>query len=298
MLSGILLVDKPEGLSSFDVVRRVRRVLKERKIGHLGTLDPFAAGLLPMCLGEATKLAPYLMPGAKTYRATLKLGEATDTQDLTGQVISRSEAWPAPELVYEMAAKFVGEIEQVPPMHSARHYQGQRLYKLARRGEKVELPPRLVTIHSLEVEEVNLPCVVIKVKCSQGTYIRTLAADLGTALGCGAHLTALRRLEVGAFRVEEALSLSELENMGHGERLARIIPLAECLPEMRQLDVDPEEAGRLRQGQVLSWQDDDFSEDEPMRIMSAGELLALARMRRRASRLFLAPVRVFGTVNS
>ena len=293
MISGIILIDKPEGLSSFDVVRRVRRVFKERKIGHLGTLDPFATGLLPLCLGEATKLAPYLMPGAKVYRATLKLGEATDTQDPTGQVISRSEAWPAPEQVYQAAAGFVGEIQQVPPMHSALHYQGQRLYKLARRGEKVELPPRTVTIYRLAVEAVELPRVTIQVQCSQGTYIRTLAADLGAALGCGAHLTALRRLEVGSFQVAEALSLSDLENLAPEEQQARIIPLADCLPDMRQLNVGPEEAGKLRQGQALAWQDDDFPVDEPVRVMTAGELLALARMRRQAEQVILAPVRIF-----
>ncbi|MCX5893031.1 MAG: tRNA pseudouridine(55) synthase TruB [Deltaproteobacteria bacterium] len=293
MISGILLIDKPEGISSFDVVRRVRRVFKERKIGHLGTLDPFATGLLPLCLGEATKLVPYLMPGAKTYRATLKLGEATDTQDLTGQVVSRSEAWPSPEQVYPAAAGFVGEIQQVPPMHSALHYQGQRLYKLARRGEQVELAPRTVTIYGLEVEEVELPRVTIKVKCSAGTYIRTLAADLGAALGCGAHLTALRRLEVGQFRVTDAVTLEALEKGNPEAGLARLIPLVDCLPGMRQVSVGPEEADKVRQGQALAWQDDDFPPDEPVRVMSAGELLALARMRRQAEQVILAPVRVF-----
>ena len=293
MISGILLIDKPEGLSSFDVVRRVRRVFQERKIGHLGTLDPFATGLLPLCLGEATKLAPYLMPGAKTYRATLKLGEATDSQDLTGRVISRSEAWPSPEQVYQAAAGFVGEIQQVPPMHSALHYQGQRLYKLARRGEKVEVPPRTVTIYRLEVEEIELPRVTITVKCSQGTYIRTLAADLGATLGCGAHLTALRRLEVGHFRVAEAVTLDTLERDNPAERLARIIPLSGCLPDMRQVEVNPEEAGRLRQGQALAWQDEDFAADEAVQVMAAGEFLALARVRRHEGRVILAPVRVF-----
>jgi tRNA pseudouridine55 synthase len=293
MISGILLIDKPEGSSSFDVVRRVRRLVKERKIGHLGTLDPFATGLLPLCLGEATKLAPYLMPGAKTYRATLKLGEATDTQDLTGRVVSRSEALPAHEQIYQAAGKFVGGIRQVPPMHSALHYQGQRLYKLARRGEKVEVAPRTVTIYRLEVEQIDLPMVTISVKCSQGTYIRTLAADLGAALGCGAHLISLRRLEVGPFRVAEAMSLAALEKSGSEEIFSRLISLAAGLPDLRQVEVTPEEAGRLRQGQALAWRDDVFEAEEIIQVLTAGELLALARVRRLEDRVVLAPVRVF-----
>ena len=293
MISGILLIDKPEGLSSFDVVRRVRRAVRERKIGHLGTLDPFATGLLPLCLGEATKLAPYLMPGAKTYRATLRLGVATDTQDLTGQVVSQSEAWPAAALVYQAAASFVGQIEQVPPMHSALHHQGVRLYQLARRGQTVERAPRQVTIYRLEIEEVDLPRVTMTVTCSQGTYIRTLAADLGEALGCGAHLTALRRLAVGPFRVEEALSLADLEAAAPEARLAGIIPLAACLPEMRQVEVSPEEAGKLRQGQALAWREESFQPDELLRVLAAGELLGLGKIRCLEDRVVLAPIRVF-----
>ena len=293
MISGILLIDKPEGVTSFEVVRRTRRALRERKIGHLGTLDPFATGLLPLCLGEATKLAPYLMPEAKTYRATLELGVDTDTQDLTGQVVSRSETWPQPEQVYQAAAQFVGEIQQVPPMHSALHYQGERLYKLARRGQTVARAPRPVTIYRLEVEEVELPRVILTVRCSQGTYIRTLAADLGEALGCGAHLTALRRLGVGPFRVTDAWPLAALEEAAPAERLARIIPLTACLPGMRQVRVDPGEAAKLRQGQALAWKDEDFQPEETVQVLAGAELLAVAKIRRLEDRVVLAPNRVF-----
>ena len=296
MISGILLIDKPEGLSSFDVVRRVRRALGERKIGHLGTLDPFATGLLPLCLGEATKLVPYLLPEAKTYRATIELGTATDTQDLTGRVLSRTETWPAPEQVYQAAARFVGEIQQVPPMHSALHYQGERLYQLARRGETVALAPRPVTIYRLAVEEIDLPRVTITVQCSQGTYIRTLAADLGGVLGCGAHLTALRRLEVGPFKVAEALSLAALEEAAPEARLARIIPLTACLPGMRQVGVGPEAAGKLRQGQAVAWPEEGLQPEELVQVLAAGELLAITRVRSQASGVILAPVRVFAGV--
>ncbi len=293
MIFGILLMDKPAGCTSFDVVRRVKKALRVRKIGHLGTLDPFATGLLPLCIGEATKLAPFLMPEPKTYRATVKLGEDTDTQDLTGEVVTRGETLPRPEAVYAAAARFVGEIEQTPPMYSAVHYQGQRAYKLARRGEKVELPPRKVTIYRLEVEAVALPEVAITVTCSQGTYIRTLAADLGAVLNCGGHLTALRRLTVGGFRVEEALPLAALENLSLEELTGRIIPLRDCLPGLRPAPVEPEAAQRLRQGQPVPLAENGFREGEQVRVLSAGELVAVAQVRRAVPQAVLAPIRVF-----
>ena len=306
MISGILLIDKPEGITSFEVVRRTRRALNLRKIGHLGTLDPFATGLLPLCLGEATKLAPYLLPGPKSYRATLKMGEATDTQDLTGRVVSRTEKLPEPEEVRRLAATLVGEILQTPPMYSALHYKGERLYRLARRGETVELPPRAVTIYRLEVEKMEMPRVTFTVQCSQGTFIRTLAADLGAALGCGAHLEALRRVQVGAFRVEEALTLAALEEAAAAGRdarstlaqtlLARIIPLSSCLPGVKQVAASPGEAAKLRQGQEIVRPPEDFTAEELVQILVAGQLLALARVRLRGAGVVLAPIRVFAAI--
>ena len=295
MISGILLLDKPEGVTSFEVVRRVRRVLKVRKVGHLGTLDPFATGLLPLCLGEATKLVPFLMPQPKTYRAVVKLGEETDTQDLTGEVVARSQNLPAPEEVYRVAARFVGEIQQIPPMYSALHYQGERLYKLARRGEKVDRKPRQVVIHRLEVEEVALPLVTITVICSQGTYIRTLAADLGAAVGCGGHLAALRRLAVGDFKVEQALPLAALKEAAPEELRARVISLMDCLPGMRPVQVGPDQTRLLRQGRALPWAGNDLAVGEQVRVLAAQELVAVACVRRSAPQTFLAPVRVFNS---
>ncbi|MGD0216072.1 MAG: tRNA pseudouridine(55) synthase TruB [Desulfobaccales bacterium] len=306
MISGILLIDKPEGITSFEVVRRTRRALNLRKIGHLGTLDPFATGLLPLCLGEATKLAPYLLPGPKSYRATLKLGEATDTQDLTGRVVSRTEKLPLPEEVRRLAATLVGEILQTPPMYSALHYKGERLYRLARRGETVELPPRAVTIYRLEVEKMEMPRVTFTVQCSQGTFIRTLAADLGALLECGAHLETLRRLQVGAFRVEEALTLAALEEAAAAGRdapaalaemlVARIIRLSSCLPGVKQVAASPGEAAKLRQGQEIIRPPEDFTPEELVQILAAGQLLALARVRLRGAGVVLAPIRVFAAI--
>jgi tRNA pseudouridine55 synthase len=294
MISGILLIDKPEGVTSFEVVQRARRAFGIRKIGHLGTLDPMATGLLPLCLLEATKLVPYLMPEAKVYRARVRLGVATDTQDATGAVVARCETLPAPAQICRAAAAFVGEVTQTPPMYSALHCQGERAYRRARRGEAVDLAPRMVTIYALTVDEVAIPEFTMTVKCSQGTYIRTLAKDLGDALGCGAHLSALRRLAVGALRVEEALTLTALTELSREELEPRIIPISRCLPGMRPVEVGLAEARQLRQGQLLVRPADDFKAGEQVQVLSDAELVAVAQVKSLTPQAVLAPVRVFG----
>jgi tRNA pseudouridine55 synthase len=293
MTSGILLMDKPEGVTSFEVVRRARRALGIRKIGHLGTLDPMATGLLPLCLGEATKLVPYLMPEPKVYRAQVRLGVATDTQDATGVVVASSEALPTPEQIFQAVAAFRGEVTQVPPMHSAVHCQGKRAYHLARRGETVDLAPRTVTVYGLTVDEVAIPDFTMTVRCSQGTYVRTLAKDLGDALGCGAHLAALRRLAAGGFRVEEALTLAALAELGREELEQRIIPLSQCLAGMRPVEVEAAEARRLRQGQLLVRPAADLQDGEQVRVVADAELVAVALVKSLTPQAVLAPVRVF-----
>ncbi len=294
MISGLLLIDKPPGLTSFEVVRRVRRALKVKKAGHLGTLDPFATGLLPLALGEATKLAQFLLEESKEYLATVKLGAETDTQDLTGRVTGTWERLPTPEEIQRAAAGFEGEIEQVPPLYSALRHQGERLYRLARRGEAVAAPPRTVMIHRLEVQQVDLPRLTLRVACSKGTYIRTLAQDLGRALGCGAHLTGLVRLAVGPFRLEEALGLEAIEKAADPEQIfQRLIPLAHCLPGFPAVQVDPGEARRLSQGQTLPWPGNGLAEGETVRVLAEGSLVAVAAVHREGEGRFLAPVRVF-----
>ncbi|MGA9754648.1 MAG: tRNA pseudouridine(55) synthase TruB, partial [Desulfobaccales bacterium] len=288
MISGILLMDKAEGVTSFEVVRRARRALGIRKIGHLGTLDPMATGLLPLCLLEATKLTPYLMPEPKVYRARVRLGIATDTQDATGAVVARCEAMPFPEQIYQAAARFVGEVTQIPPMYSAVHYQGERAYRLARRGEVADLASRTVTVYELVVADVAIPEFTMTVRCSQGTYIRTLAQDLGEALGCGAHLAALRRLAVGAFRVEEALPLARLPELDREELAERVMPLSACLPGLRSVEVGWTEARRLRQGQPLSLPADDWQDGERVRVLADAELVAVAQVRSLAPQAVLA----------
>jgi tRNA pseudouridine55 synthase len=293
MISGILLIDKPAGVTSFEVVRRARRVLKIRKIGHLGTLDPFATGLLPLCLLEATKLVPYLMPEPKTYRALVKLGVTTDTQDSTGTVVATNAVMPPPEQIMQAAGAVVGEVTQVPPLYSAVHYQGERAYRLARRGEVVHLAPRKVTIYDLSVEAMALPEFTMTVRCSQGTYIRTLAQDLGEALGCGAHLVALRRLAVGPFRVDEALPLAVLEELSEEDLASRIVPLSSCLPGLRPIEVDAAAARQLRQGRPLVHGATDFRDGERVRVLADAELVAVAQVRNLTPQVVLAPVRVF-----
>jgi len=292
MISGLLLIDKPAGITSFDVVRRVRRALKVKKVGHLGTLDPFATGLLPLALGEATKLAQFLLEEPKTYRATLKLGAETDTQDLTGRITRESEALPALEEIYQAAGTFVGEIDQVPPKFSAVHHQGTRLYKLARQGEAVEAPPRKVVIHRLEVEDITLPRVTILVECSKGTYVRTLAHDLGRTLGCGAHLVGLTRLAVGPFRLEEALPLEEIEKPEKAGSIRRhLIPLVDCLPGFPAVQVDRAQARRLAQGQTIPWPE--TLPAEKVRVVTEGALVAVAASRTQGAHQVLVTLRVF-----
>lgn len=247
---GIILIDKEEGKTSFDVVKAIRRLLKVKKVGHAGTLDPFATGLLIILLGQGTKLSHYLMAGDKAYQATMRLGVETDTQDLTGHVV-KSCLVPEfePEFIRKVALRFVGEIEQVPPLFSAVNYRGKRAYELARKGIKMDLQKRRVKVHSLAITSVDLPDVTMKVTCSRGTYVRSLAADLGKELGPGAHLKSLRRLCSGPFSVRDALSLEDVEHLSRDRLVPQtIIPLHEALPDMKQAKVDSGMAQRIRNG--------------------------------------------------
>jgi len=216
LLDGVLLLDKPEGLSSNHALQRAKRALDARKAGHTGTLDPFATGLLVCCLGRATKLAGQLLDSDKGYVATISFGTETDSGDLTGNVVSTAdegfEAVTA-EALQAILPEFRGDIEQIPPMHSALKRDGKPLYKYAREGIELERPPRAVTIHKLDVLSVTATEAVIDVVCSKGTYIRTLAQDIGRRLGCGAHLRALRRTRVGPFHIDQAIALETLQKM-------------------------------------------------------------------------------------
>ncbi len=298
-LHGVVVIDKPAGLSSFGVVKAVRRILKVKKIGHLGTLDPFATGVLPLCLNEATKLVPFLIEESKTYRAVLHLGVETDTQDVNGTVVGQCSDLPRSEEIVRVMASFVGEQFQAPPMYSALRYQGQRLYHLARQGLTLEVNPRRIKVYSLALEEISLPEVTFVVTCSKGTYIRTLAADMGRCLGCGAHLKALRRLAVGPFSMSRAVSLPGWDDPQAQEKVrSHLIPLVHCLPDWPTVSVSNHEAQRLRQGQILrQWSSQaEYQGRQPgerVRILQGQELVAVAELSGISPRFALKPIRGF-----
>jgi tRNA pseudouridine55 synthase len=246
--TGVLVIDKPTGPTSFDVVRQVRRALGTRRAGHGGTLDPMASGVLPICLGEATKLAQFLLDADKEYEATLCFGVETDTFDATGAVTARLSAASLTATAVERALEaFRGPIRQVPPRFSALKLRGRPLYEYARAGEEVEIAPRTVVIHELELMSwTDATAVVLRLRCSKGTYVRSLAFDLGRALGPGAHLTALRRTRSGPFRIDEAHPLDALEN-------APLIGLSQALGHLPTMRAGADAARCLEQGKRVSW---------------------------------------------
>ncbi len=247
---GIILVDKGGKESSYDVVRKIKKALGIKKVGHAGTLDPFATGLLIVLAGQGTKLAPYLMPGKKVYRGRLRLGVETDTQDPTGHTLgTRPVPEISPEEIRAYFRGFTGEIEQVPPAFSAVRHEGKRAYEYARKGIPIDLKKRRVRIHSLELLGAALPDITFEVVCSGGTYVRTLAADLGKQMGPGAHLRELRRLGNGPFHVQDALPSEQIEALrGSGGLEERIIPLRNALPEMEEVRTDALMAKKIRNG--------------------------------------------------
>jgi len=248
---GVLPVDKPEGPTSHDVVGRVRRALKTRAVGHTGTLDPFASGLLLVCVGPATRLAEYLTGLPKTYVATMRLGAATDTDDLTGEVLGGSEEWRSVtrEQIEAALQAQVGTIQQLPPFYSAKKVDGERMYAAARRGQAVERRPATVTIYNIRLIGMELPDVEFEVECGAGTYIRAIARDAGDLLGVGAHLRTLRRTRVGPHAVERAVPLDLLDDPAR-VRAAMLSPL-EAVAHLPRAIVDEPGIAALRHGRAL-----------------------------------------------
>ncbi|MBN1639889.1 MAG: tRNA pseudouridine(55) synthase TruB [Anaerolineae bacterium] len=250
--SGILNVDKPPGMTSHDVVAAVRRIARQRKVGHAGTLDPLATGVLLVCLGRATRVAEYLMRSPKTYRAEIRLGVTTTTDDAEGEVMARCQVALSRAQVEEVLQGFEGRIAQVPPRYSAIKRQGERMYALARRGIEVDPPARDVDVYALRLVGWAPPLCAIEVRCGPGTYIRALARDVGTALGCGAHLASLRRTSSGVFAASDAASLEAIEDAFQAGREAQILhPLDAALSDLPALQLGAQEARRVAMGQQV-----------------------------------------------
>lgn len=251
-LDGVLLLDKPGGMTSNAALQKAKWLLNAAKAGHTGTLDPMATGLLPLCFGEATKFAGTLLAADKCYEAAIRLGVRTDTADAEGQAIERRPVTATREQVAAALARFTGDILQVPPMHSALKRDGKPLYEYARKGIELERQPRPVTIHALELRSFDGDLLRIRVDCSKGTYVRTLAEDIGAALGCGGHLAGLRRMRIGPLGIEQATTLDALETLPPGERDALLRPADALLEGLPRAELDAAAAQRFGHGQPVA----------------------------------------------
>jgi tRNA pseudouridine55 synthase len=250
-VDGVLLLDKPVGLTSNAALQKCKRLYRAEKAGHTGTLDPFATGLLPLCLGEATKFSQFLLEADKVYRARVKLGVRTSSGDPEGEVVATRPVAVTRLALERALERFLGEIEQVPPMHSALKHQGRPLYEYARQGVEIERKARRVRVHTLELEDFSGDECELRVHCGKGFYVRALADDLGEWLGCGAHLAGLRRLAVGRFGLDRAETLDDLAELEEPERDARLLPADALIDDLPRLDLDLEAAWQLGHGQAL-----------------------------------------------
>ncbi|MBA4264853.1 MAG: tRNA pseudouridine(55) synthase TruB, partial [Comamonadaceae bacterium] len=260
---GVLLLDKPLGLSSNQALQKAKWLLRAEKAGHTGTLDPLATGVLPLCFGAATKFSQLHLNADKTYQTTVRLGVKTSTGDVEGDVIEKKDVTCTPGQVVQVLDRFTGPIGQVPPMHSALKKDGKALYEYARQGEVVDRPVRQVVIHELELIDMQLdgesPHLSLRVRCSKGTYIRTLGEDIGEALGCGGHLSMLRRVATGPFAEAQCVTLQTLESMTDAERTSALLPVQNLLEGHTPVILDAENAGRFLSGvrRRGSWADSD-----------------------------------------
>ena len=277
MANGILIIDKPQDWTSMDVCAKLRRVLGERRIGHAGTLDPMATGVLPVFVGRATRAVEFASEGEKEYLAGLRLGQVTDTQDTTGTVLETHPVDVTPEALEAALESFRGDIQQIPPMYSAIKIQGKKLYELARKGREVERPPRNITIHALTVEEqVSGTDFLIRVRCSKGTYVRTLCHDIGRALGCGGTMFSLRRTMAAGFTLAQSHPLPEV--LEHPDPASLLTPVDAYFSGRPELRLRPEAEKKVRNGVSFPLPG---TEDGEYRVYGAkGEFLALSRVER------------------
>ncbi len=294
-VNGWLIIDKPCGMGSTAVVGKTRWLLQAKKNGHTGTLDPFASGVLPIAFGEATKLVPFVTEGRKEYEFVLKWGEQTSTDDIEGEVVARADKIPTHDEIIAILPEFIGKITQVPPVYSAIKIGGQQAYKLARRGQTVEMPARQVEIFALELLEEYADSAKFRVECSKGTYVRTLGKDLALKLSTVGHLTALRRTKCGNFSLQHTILLDSLEKMEYvEERRKSLWPMETSLRDIAEIAVSAEDALRLIQGQSLSPKGFEVKPSENLVAAKLQNcLIALVRIDERK----IAPVRVFNLNN-
>lgn len=286
-MNGLLIVNKPKGMTSHQVVGRVRRILGIKKIGHTGTLDPQVDGVLPLCIGNATRIAEYMLDHNKGYAGEVTFGFSTDTQDAYGEVVERVESVRlTEEQIRNAFSHFLGEITQIPPAFSALKVDGKRAYDLARKGEKVELAPRKVMIFSLEIQQMQLqhpyPRVRFSVECSKGTYIRTLCHDIGQTLGIPAHMSALTRTKSGPFGLDDAYTLEQIEQFHAEERMAQILLSASvAVPQFPVYAVNEQQMHRVMNGMQMTFSlnDHNLAQDSKIRVEDGnGQLLAIYRV--------------------
>lgn len=298
-VNGVLLLDKPVTWSSNDALIKAKRLLNALKAGHTGTLDPFATGVLPLCFGEATKFSQDLLEADKTYETVVHLGVTTDTGDTEGAVVRETEVHVTEAQIRSVLAQFTGDILQVPPMYSALKRDGKPLYEYARAGVTLERAARPVTIHLLELISYEKPFLTLRVRCSKGTYIRVLGEDIGTALGCGAHLHALRRTQVGHLGLDNCVTLDTLIGLDDVQRLSLLAPVDALLSSFPRLDLNDELARRFLQGQRISLPKEDIAlpaAQGRLRVYqaSSGQLIGSAQL---TDLGVLAPERLISTAS-
>jgi len=296
-VQGLIVIDKPKGLTSRKVTTMVSKIFSEKRAGHLGTLDPMATGVLPILLGKATRLASFLEADEKQYLAKIKLGQATDTLDAEGQITSEN---PVPEISREnilaVLEKFKGEIEQKPPMYSAVKHQGERLYKLARKGETVETTPRKITIFEITLENFDGTELEITVRCSPGTYMRVLADEIGKAIGCGAHLSGLRRLKSGKFSLDKSVELSKLTPENCRDYLTQI----DQILDFEKMEIDDEAGYQIKDGRTIAMQGlsaKNYSSGTMLQVISK-PCFAICEIEEKEGRFYLKPIKVFPSEES
>lgn len=284
-MNGVIIIDKPAGKTSHDVVQDVKKILGAKKVGHTGTLDPLATGVLPVCINEGTKLAQFFTQDRKEYLVTMLLGVTTDTYDVEGEVIAKTEPQVTREEIETALASLVGGREQIPPPYSAVKHKGKALYKWARQGVTITSPPRRIEIYRVSLQSVTLPTVTFTVACSKGTYIRTLCLELGNMLGCGACMAGLRRTISGSYSEQEAVRLATGENAERKEALTiNLIPLGEVLPDLLAIEVEDWLEDKIRQGyqpvasDFLPHHIPFLAAGDMIRFKRNGHLIAIARM--------------------